>query len=780
MRSIAGFLCLAGTAAFAADPIPSPPPSRATVAPLLNFETAAAPNSPPPGWRCRPAETCSADNVIVHGGQWSARIERAPGRTDPFSAMTLSLPVDFGGREVELRGYVRTDSVVGNAALWMRLDGPDGSVEFDNMGPRGITGTNEWKEYRIKLPLNPEGRKLFFGALLAGSGRAWVDDLQLLVDGQPLWDLPVVEPPKTALDRDHEFDGGSKLALEALTPIQVENLATLGEVWGFLKYHHPQVTAGELHWDFELLRVLPQVLGAADRAAANAVLLQWVEKLRDVPATSHAAIDADRLFLRADLAWLGDQARLGKPLVEKLHAVYEARAAGPSQFFVGFTPWVGNPIFSHEPTYGHLKLPDPGYQLLALFRYWNIIEYWFPYRDLLGEDWHATLREFIPRLALARDKPAYELQLLALITRAKDGHSNLWSSLDARPPVGPARLPASFRFLGRRAVVAAISPGFEGGPDTLQRGDIVTSLDGVALDQLVQQWSPYYAGSNDASRRRDIGQSLGRGPVGSAKVGALRDGVAMTLDVKRVPAEALHGPVAWTHDLPGPAFRLLSKDVAYLKLGAVKTADIPRYLEQASGTKGWIIDIRNYPSEFVVFTLGGSFVDRPTEFARFTIGSPADPGTFTFTPSVAVKPQVAADAKAADDHAVAAFGKQESARYPGRVIILVDETSQSQAEYTAMAFRASPRAMIIGSTTAGADGNVSKLPLPGGLGTAISGIGVYYPDRRPTQQVGIVADLEVHPTVEGIRAGRDEVLEAALHQLLSPPETATALQALHP
>ena len=44
----------------------------------------------------------------------------------------------------------------------------------------------------------------------------------------------------------------------------------------------------------------------------------------------------------------------------------------------------------------------------------------------------------------------------------------------------------------------------------------------------------------------------------------------------------------------------------------------------------------------------------------------------------------------------------------------------------------------------------------------ISGLGVFYPDHRPTQRVGIVPDVVVRPTIEGIAAGRDEVLEAAV------------------
>ena len=93
---------------------------------------------------------------------------------------------------------------------------------------------------------------------------------------------------------------------------------------------------------------------------------------------------------------------------------------------------------------------------------------------------------------------------------------------------------------------------------------------------------------------------------------------------------------------------------------------------------------------------------------------------------------------------------------------MVNELSQSQAEYTAMAFRAGNSTTIIGSTTAGADGNVSTIMLPGGLRTMISGIGIYYPNGGETQRVGIIPDIEIKPTLKGIREGKDELLEKAI------------------
>ena len=80
--------------------------------------------------------------------------------------------------------------------------------------------------------------------------------------------------------------------------------------------------------------------------------------------------------------------------------------------------------------------------------------------------------------------------------------------------------------------------------------------------------------------------------------------------------------------------------------------------------------------------------------------------------------------------------------------------------------RQHPEAVVVGSTTEGADGNVSQIPLPGNLKVMISGIGVFYPDKTPTQRVGIVPDVFVSPTIEGVREGRDEILEEALRQIL--------------
>ena len=351
------------------------------------------------------------------------------------------------------------------------------------------------------------------------------------------------------------------------------------------------------------------------------------------------------------------------------------------------------------------------------------------------------LAEFVPRLALAKDFDSYARELQALIVRAHDTHALLMGVMQTRPPVGECQLPVVMRFVENQPVVAASSD------NDVHPGDVLVEIDGKPVADLITDWMPYHSGSNDAARLRWIAQLMIRGPCGPASVRLRRENDLLEIKTLR-SRSAPQNEAGRTHDLPGETFRLLSPELGYLKLSSVKAADAERYIESAATTKGLIIDIRNYPSEFVAFALGQLLVFQDTPFARFTVGDLSNPGAFHWgeTPLLLHSPS--------------------SPHYSGKVVVLVDEITHSSAEYHALAFRAGPNAVVVGSTTSGADGNVSPFSLPGGFNTEISGIGVFYPDKRPTQRVGIVPDITVRPTIAGIRQGRDEVLEAAMRHIL--------------
>ncbi len=169
-------------------------PDLSRLAVDLTFETEQS-GGMPNGWGGGPPGTIFADDKIVHRGKWSARIERNAQSPQNFSTITNMVPMDFKGKTIELRGFIRTQEVSGFVGLWMREDG-NTTLAFDNMESRQLKGTTEWAEYSIVLPLREGAKQLYFGFLLVGAGKAWVDDLRLLVDRKPIVAAPKEGPPR--------------------------------------------------------------------------------------------------------------------------------------------------------------------------------------------------------------------------------------------------------------------------------------------------------------------------------------------------------------------------------------------------------------------------------------------------------------------------------------------------------------------------------------------------------------------------------------------------------
>jgi C-terminal processing protease CtpA/Prc len=300
------------------------------------------------------------------------------------------------------------------------------------------------------------------------------------------------------------------------------------------------------------------------------------------------------------------------------------------------------------------------------------------------------------------------------------------------------------RFVEGQAVVTDFYDTRLGAETTLQKGDVVLAVGGVKVTDLVKARQPLTPASNEPTQLRNMARDLLRGSSQQVDLLVRREGREFPLTVNRYLYKRLNRAVDTGTSSPLlPAWRLLPNNIGYLALGTISQAQLPEIMQAAKGTKGLVIDIRNYPSDNVMFSLTQYLLPSPAPFVRFSKPMTTYPGMFFRTPPLVVPAMVGAP-------------------YAGKVIILVNEISQSNAEYTAMALRTAPRATVVGSTTAGADGNVSSITLPGNISTRISGIGVYYPDGRETQRIGIVPDVEVKPTIQGIREGRDEVLEKAV------------------
>jgi C-terminal processing protease CtpA/Prc len=709
----------------------------------LNFEklnTAGRPEK----WfvpKDNPGYSFAIDSTIKQSGKYALRIT-CKGAEKSYAVCSNGVPARYSGKMITLKGYIKTEEVNdGWAGLWLRIDGEGTPLQFDNMEDRGVKGTSDWKEYNIKLKY-PEGAKqIVFGVLTTGSGKVWIDNLSVFIDNTPVEKAQEKVMVASKADADTAFLSGSRISIESLTPQQIENLAVLGKVWGFLKYYHPNIAKGDYNMDAELFRVMPQILSAKEEIQRAIVLLEWVKKFGPVPVCRFCKEpEKDKVHSLPDLDWINDEKLLTKALSDQLTEIRNNRNH-EKHYYIELTPGVGNPVFKNEKAYANMVTPDAGYRVLSLFRYWNMIHYFFPYKYAIGEDWNKVLHEFLPKFVAGNDSLKYRLAELELIARIHDTHAGFYSSI-VEDHWGNFISPAQVKFIEDKAVVTGFYDERKSGESGLMIGDVILMVGQKKVEDIVRDYEPYSPASNRPVQLRNIARSLLRSNKENIEVTVQRDGKTIELTIPLVN----NGSINQFKEFSGvtdTCFKFIDKDIAYFNLGRIKSKYVKNLMKKCEGTKGMIIDLRNYPSDFMVYEMDKYLLPKQTEFAKFTTGDPTYPGVFYM--SAPVK-----------------NGRKNDNFYKGKIIILVNELTQSQAEYTTMALRTAPNATVIGSTTAGADGNISHIILPGGSQTIISGIGVFYPNGQPTQRVGIIPDIEVKPTLKGIKEGKDEVLEKAI------------------
>ncbi|SEJ04895.1 Peptidase family S41 [Dyadobacter sp. SG02] len=707
----------------------------------FNFEkTAPADGLPNPWMEWGKGYILTTDTTEKYQGRASVRIQ-SPASMDniQFGCAAHMIPVSYSGQEIELRGYMKFKDVEkGWAGLMLRVDGKPGILNMSNMQSENLHGTADWKQYSIKFPYPPRAEKVFIGALLVGSGTVWIDQFELLIDGKPFNEAPPRKIPAAELDT--EFDGGSKLALGPGHPLskeQTDNLARLGRIWGFVKYHHPAVTGGNFNMDYELFRVAGPYIAAKNDTERQRVLTQWLAKLGPVKALTGETIPAGAA-LKPDFAWIN---AWDKALSSTLDSIRKAERKG-ELYYVAANPGAGNPDFKNENAYKGMAYPDAGFRLLSLFRYWNMIEYFFPYKPLIREDWYAVLQEFVPKFVMAADETEYKLAALALITRVKDSHANLYGYHDALDKYfGKNYAPVELGFIEGKPVVINYYNAQLGEQTGLKPGDVIETINGKNVQQIIAAQKPYTPGSNPVIQLKTMAPNLLRSNDSTLAITFKRSGKIQKSTIAVYPRGKIN--IYANFNNKDTCFKMIEPDVAYVFPGKFKNTYLPAITPELMKSKGLIVDMRCYPSDFMVFSFGQMLLPEARPFVKFTNPQFQMPGVFTWLPELKV-------------------GKTNPGPYKGKVIVIVNESTMSQSEYTTMAFSAAPNVTVIGSTTAGADGNVSPIVLPGGIGTGISGIGIYYPDGRETQQIGIVPQVKVEPTIRGIAAGRDEPLEKAL------------------
>lgn len=390
--------------------------------------------------------------------------------------------------------------------------------------------------------------------------------------------------------------------------------------------------------------------------------------------------------------------------------------------------------------YDSLAYPSAPLRLLGLMRYWTAINYFCPNKDRITKNWDSVLYEYVHEFLEAKDSLDYALTAARLIKEINDGHGFFASPVHSKMIAQAPEL--QLKYVENKTIVYKVFN------DSLKKsmaiGDEVIAVDDRPIKRCRDSIGQYIGASNNASLQRDITPKILAGETNTfLNLKYLHNGIPKTIRLSRkVPWYQYY----YTPSPTGAIWKKINDKVGYVDLGRLEVVHIDSMFSDFKNTDVIIIDNRSYPKG-TVWTLINYLTEKTVKAAKgaTVIADSPDPLSQTVQESVWELPVT------------------PKPQYRGKIIILVNEITQSQAEYSCMVLQAACKNVtIVGSQTAGADGDVTGILLPGGIRTAFSGHGIHYPDGRPTQGIGIVPDIKIKPTIKGIKAGRDEVLERAI------------------
>lgn len=432
--------------------------------------------------------------------------------------------------------------------------------------------------------------------------------------------------------------------------------------------------------------------------------------LFDAPLTAgdHADVDlGSGLHARVPLVLTDDEARVGPAQRAALDKLKALLAALPVP--------VGDPGLD-------LRLADVAVA-------WNVYRHFYPYWTETGVDWDARLAGLLDAATRATTREAHADALKALVAEVRDGHGSVLDPAGARKE---AALPIRLALVEDRLVVTASAD------PAVPVGSVVLRIDGLPVEKELDERLALSSGTLQWRRARAT-KEFGGGAPSSEVVLQIEDGRSVRdVSLPRIGA----GPPAERR--PEPVTELEPR-IFYVDLTRATRSQLDQALATLARARSVVFDLRGYPTEtgaqILPYLVDAPEADRWMHVARIT-------GPFGRT---AGWESMGWNLQPAAPHV------------EGRRIFLTDGRAISYAE-SVMGYVGDRRlGTIVGSTTAGTNGNVAVFELPSGLRISFTAMRVTRHDgHTPHHLVGVRPDVPVEPTIAGLRAGRDEVLEQGL------------------
>jgi C-terminal processing protease CtpA/Prc len=535
-------------------------------------------------------------------------------------------------------------------------------------------------------------------------------------------------------------------------PQRIERMMALARLDAAVRYFDPSVATRPSSWDSLFVASATRIVDApssAEYARAIAALMSELHPAAPTRGEPQRGLTYDGFPNAATSSSGGYRIKwrsAGSGETYRVEMGEGASAEVPiSEPGADTTPVVNALAMPASPEW-RAPFPSPGYRLLAAARLWSTIRLFYPYKALIGESWDDQLRAALPAFENAKDSLEYAQAVARFASHIHDTHVTAGSpALSAY--IGTVPVGAAARLIENQLVITRIADS-SASRAGLRVGDVVLSVDGEATAQRIAGLTPLYATSTPQSMRYRLQQVMlnGRDSAPAHLVVRGADG-ERTVDV---PRSRRFGQLL-SKNRTGSMIRLLPGNIGYIDIDRLPQTSVDSAFRVLANTKAIIIDDRGYP-------LGTAWAIAPrlnrhtdptiaAKFKRLEVPSPDTARTTIYE---------------FDQSIPAANGVT---KYVGRTVMLVDERTISQAEHTGLFFEAANGTTFMGSPTMGANGDVTVFFIPGGISISFTGHDVRHADGRQLQRVGLQPQVAATPTIAGIRAGRDEVLETAFHYL---------------
>ncbi|HEY8783493.1 MAG TPA: S41 family peptidase [Mucilaginibacter sp.] len=539
------------------------------------------------------------------------------------------------------------------------------------------------------------------------------------------------------------------VALYAQNKQEVKNLASFAKVWGFLKYYHSEIAKGNPDWDKELIRMIPIIKVEPNNDAFAKSITAWYNTLPKARlASTITQKENDSIMHVFDEK---DIRRFGVPgnLKDELTKLYLYHLPDSNKFITDRYKQIHfDHIIHNEDPFFKPAFPDEEHRLLALFRYWNIINYFYPHKKLNAPHWDNVLERFIPLFINTNNADEYRKAFLMLTAQIKDSHSFFgqeeWDKTynKMNPPFTIYYIKGKY-FIGESRYDSLMKQ------DDLKVGDEIVTVNNMPTAERANELKPFTTGTNQLSFYRNIANSLFK--IDSSRVipvSLKRQGVTLKKALHLYTWQELSN---YSNAHPKKLWENMGNSIWYVKICDIQSRDtLKKLFGDIQQAKTVIWDLRAYPNFKVMQVIGNGLFDHDIISSIYYNGMVLYPGAFL-------------------KHTGVAYDKIDDFKLPlykGKMIVLVNDQTQSLAESVAYELSQRPNTIIMGRQTAGTTGNILFVDYPGGIEASFTGVRSEGLNGSFSEGKGVKIDKEIKLSNNKLIEYPDYILKMAFLEAL--------------